>query len=170
MIPSRIFLKLAQLYTGENGKSIVSYLLRKGEATDEDISRVTSLHVSEVRKILYELNTRAVVSSIREQDPDTGWITYLWYVPVDEIEGILYNIKRKVLERMEKRLEYETTNVFYWCGNPECEKLTFSKAVDIMFRCPKCGAHLKPYDNSELIAALNWGISHLRAELERHFA
>ncbi len=169
MIPSKIFLKLAELYAGEKGSSIVKYLLRKKEATDEEISRAMGLHVSDVRKVLYELDARSVVSSIRDQDPETGWITYFWYVPADEVEGTLYSIKKKILERLEKRLEYETSNVFYWCGKPDCAKLTFSQSVDNVFRCPQCGAHLKPHDNSELIAALNWSISQLRVELEKHF-
>jgi len=171
LFPSKIFLKLARLYGGEMGEAIVSVLLRREEATDEELAKALRMPVGDVRKIIYILNSKAIISSRMERDPNTGWITYYWYVPLDQAEGLLYNIKRRVLERLEKRLEYEKNNVFYWCGNKEqhCPKLTFNDAVDTLFRCPKCNAHLKPYDNSELIAALTWAISKLKSELEDHF-
>jgi transcription initiation factor TFIIE subunit alpha len=172
LLPSKVFLKLARVYVEEVGVKVMAYLLRKGEATDEDIAKALSLPISEVRKVLYIFSDKAIISSRMERDVNTGWITYYWYVPLDQLEGILYNIKRRVLERLEKKLDYESTNVFYWCGHREkhCSKVTFSQAVDELFRCPTCGAHLKPYDNSDLIAALNWSISKLKSELREHFA
>lgn len=162
---------MARLYGGDIGGSIVAVLLRKGEATDEELAKALNMPVGDVRKIIYVLSSKAVISSRMERDPNTGWITYYWYVPLDQAEGLLFNIKRRVLDRLEKRLEYESNNVFYWCGNKEmhCPKLTFTNAVDTLFRCPNCNAHLKPYDNSELIAALTWAISKLKSELEDRF-
>jgi transcription initiation factor TFIIE subunit alpha len=171
LLPSKVFLELARLYGGEVGESIVSVLLRKGEATDEDIAKALNMSVGDTRKVIYILNSRTIISSRMDRDINTGWITYYWYVPLEQVKGLLYNIKRRVLERLEKRLEYEKNNVFYWCYNEKmnCPKLTFNEAVDTLFRCPKCNSHLKPYDNPELIAALTWAISRLKSELESHF-
>ncbi len=171
MLPSKVFHRLAKVYAGEVGEKIMAYLLRKGEATDEDVSKALSLPISEVRKVLYTFSDKAIISSRMERDINTGWITYYWYVPLKQLEGILYNIKKRVLERLEKRLEYESTNVFYWCGHREkhCRKMTFGQAVDDLFRCPTCGAQLKPHDNSQLITALKWSISKLKSDLREHF-
>lgn len=168
-VKKRTVAKLAELLVGEVGREIVEYLLDKGESTDEEISKDLSVQIGVVRKSLYGLHDKNIVSSRLERNSATGWITYYWYVPLDQIDGIIYNIKRRIMERLEARLEYESKNVFYWCGNKNCPKLTFSEAVDGLFRCPVCGRHLKPHDNSKLIAALKWTLSELKSEVEKSF-
>lgn len=165
----RIALELASVYGGEIGERIVEYLIENGEAADEKIAEDLQLQVGSTRKVLYVLQDKGVVSSRIERSPETGWITYFWYVPLDQMEGLTINIKRRIIGRLEKRLEYESNNVFYWCATPGDPKLTFSEAVDNLFRCPKCGKHLKPYDNSKLIAALKWVASKLKKEVETTF-
>ena len=161
--------ELARVFAGEDGVKIVKYLINSGEVIDEKMADDLKMQVGTVRRILYTLQDRGIVSCRIERNSETGWITYYWFVPLDQINGILYNIKRRIIARIEKRLEYESSNVFYWCGNKECPKVPFSEAVDSLFRCPRCGRHLKPYDNSKLIAALKWALSKLKAEVEQAF-
>jgi transcription initiation factor TFIIE subunit alpha len=165
-----VFLKLAELYADETGRVVMNYLIEHGEATDEEISEDLEMPVGDVRRILYKLNDKSVVLSRMERDPNTGWITYYWYVPKEQLDGILYSLKKDIKERLEKRLEYESENVFYWCGHEEehCKKVPFSVAVDNLFKCPNCGSSLKPYDNSQLIVALNWAVKTLEKELKSH--
>lgn len=161
--------ELARIFAGEEGETLTKYLLKEGESTDEKISSDIDMSIGVVRKILYALQDRGLISCRIERNPDTGWITYWWFVPIDQVDGVIYNIKRRVLARLEKRLEYETENVFYWCGNETCPKINFSDAVDNLFTCPRCGRRLKPYDNSETIAALKFVISRLKSEVEKVF-
>ncbi|RLG59439.1 hypothetical protein DRN86_04245 [Candidatus Geothermarchaeota archaeon] len=165
----KTIIELAKVFAGENGEKIVKYLLDKKEDTDEAISAGIDLPIGTVRRILYLLHDKGVISCRVERNPETGWITYFWFIPIEQINGVVYNLRRKLIARIEKRLEYETTNIFYWCGNNECPKITFSEAVDNVFRCPQCGRRLKPYDNSKLIAALNWTLSRLKAKVKRAF-
>lgn len=170
MLPSNVFLKLAKLFGDDPAHRVMELLLEKGEATDEEISETLDMPVGDVRRILYKLNDKSIVLSRMERDPNTGWITYYWYVPVEQLDGILFNLKKSIKERLERRLEFESKNVFYWCGHTEkhCNKLPFGEAVDHLFRCPNCGASLKPYDNSQLIVALNWAVKVLEKELGTH--
>ena len=169
MNKEKVALDFAELYAGKLGLEVVKLLLEKGEMTDEEIAEKLSLQVGQVRKVLYLLQDKGVVSSRLERNPESGWITYFWYVPLDLIPGLALNLKKKILERLEVRLKYERENVFYWCRRPEDPRLTFELAVDNLFLCPVCGKKLKPYDNSEIVAALSWAISKLRKEIDEIF-
>src|SRR3972149_6574644 len=49
--------------------------------------------------------------------------------------GLRINIVRKVLYdlfgKAQQRLDYESSAEFYHCGNEDCTKLTFEKALDL---------------------------------------
>jgi len=117
---------------------------------------------NEVRRILWRLSDHTLVTTRKEVNSESGWITYYWQLPLEQAKGILYNIVNEVAEKLEKKLEYERGNIFFWCGREGCPRYTFDKATELMFRCGSCGDPLKPFDNSELVAALTWMIGRLR--------
>ena len=42
---------------------------------------------------------------------------------------ILLKIKRRRLERLQQRLDYENASDFYHCGNEDCSRITFENAL-----------------------------------------
>lgn len=163
-----VFKKLAEIYGDRRAPTVMEYLLDREEATDDQIAEDLGLRLGDVRKALYSLSSEAALSSRMESDPNTGWITYYWYVPRDQLNGLLRNIASQVLSRLRELLEEEEGSVYYWCGGttPECDKLPFSESVDRLFRCPDCGESLNPYDNSSRVTALRWLIGKLERTLE----
>ncbi len=157
-----ILKKLAGILLGKNGEIIVDTLAEKGEVKDDELSRAVGMNENEVRRILWKLSDYTIVSTRKVINSETGWITYYWYLPLDQAPGILYNVINRIIDRLECRLEYEKNNIFFWCGNVNCPKYTFDEATELIFRCKRCGKALKPYDNSRLIEALNWMIKELK--------
>jgi len=163
-----VFARLAEAYKGEIARKIIEVIADKGEVTDNEISEIIGVDESEVRRIIWVLAGEGLITSKRVIS-ETGWITFYWVLPINQVDGVLLGLYRKIIDRLEKKLEYESSNVFYWCMNKDHPRYTFSEAADLMFKCSICGKTLMPYDNSELIAAIKWALSEMKKTLARYF-
>jgi len=163
-----VLASLAESYKGNDARRIIEIIAEKGEITDNEISEILGMDENEVRRIIWVLAGEGLVASKRVTS-DTGWITFYWVLPINQVDGILLSLYKKIIDRLETKLEYESNNVFYWCMTEGHDRYTFSEAADLMFKCPVCGKTLMPYDNSKLIAALSWAISEMKKILSNYF-
>jgi transcription initiation factor TFIIE subunit alpha len=139
---------------GEDAVKIISILKKADRSTDEEISNKTEIRLNEVRKILYHLYDYSLVTCERLRDEKTGWFIFYWKLQHDQAEGFIQNQKRKILEKLESRLDYELSHNFYSCLTDGCERVTFEDAMETFFRCQKCGKLLQHVDNSRITARL----------------
>ncbi len=100
------------------------------------------------------------------RDPKRGWFVYRWKAQRDQTDGFIQTQRRKVLNRLKQRLDYEESHEFYRCGTPTCATRTFEDAMENFFKCPVCGKSLNRLDNEELKGALRWKINQLQEELK----
>lgn len=157
--------KVAEVLGGEEAIQVVNVLKELDETTDEEISSRTEIRLNSVRKILYKLYDHSLVTLRRSRDQNTGWFIFHWRLQPDQLEGFIQNQKRRVIEKLEARLEYEKNHDFYYCNTPECHKIPFKEAMEIVFRCPTCNKPLMHFDNGQIIKALAEKIEELRKEL-----
>ncbi len=160
------FVKIASLLGGDDYIRVARALLNNEDTTDEEIASATGLKINTVRKVLYDLFSRALISGIRVRDEKKGWFVYKWRVKRDSVDTFIDLQRRKILERLKIRLSYEENNQFYHCGNDSCQRLTFEQAVDVFFRCPSCKMQLNLVDNTPLKQALMAKIKELSDELK----
>ncbi|MBM3897043.1 MAG: hypothetical protein FJ358_00730 [Thaumarchaeota archaeon] len=158
------FVKIAGLLGGEEYVRVARALLNNENATDEEIASATGLKINAVRKALYDLFGRSLVSGVRVRDMKIGWFVYRWKAQRDQVDGFIENQKRKALERLKNRLEYEQSHEFYHCGTPNCRKYIFDQAVEVFFKCQICGKPLNLVDNSHLVQAFSWKIEQIAKE------
>ncbi len=157
--------RVAEAFGSEEAVKIVDTLKGADEITDDEISAQTEIRLNMVRKILYKLYDHSLVALRRSRDENTGWFVFHWRLQPDQLEGFIFNQKRRVLEKLEARLRYEKGHDFYYCGTPQCRRLPFEEAVDTVFRCSTCDRPMMHFDNSRIIEALNKKIGELRKEL-----
>jgi len=157
--------KIAEVFGNEDAVRIIDILKEVDETTDEDIANKTGIRLNFVRKILYKLYDHSIVGLRRSRDETTGWFIFHWRLQPDQLEGFVLNQKRRILEKLETRLRYEKNHDFYYCSTPECEKIPFEEAMELVFKCPTCNKPLMHYDNGEIIEALDKRIEQLRKEL-----
>lgn len=161
-----LILNLARNLLGEEYINLLEFLLnKKVEMTDDEIANELGIKVNEVRKRLYALADQGLVSYRRTRDKDSGWYIYYWKVNVDQINEILLNRKREVLEKLKSRLEYESNNEFYICPEDK-NKYPFEEAFENEFKCPRCGSQLIYYDSKKIREFLEKKINQLQAEIE----
>jgi len=157
--------KVAEAFGGEEAVHIVNVLKQVGETTDDEIAAKTEIRLNTVRKILYKLYDHSLVGLRRSRDKNTGWFIFHWRLQLDQLAGFILNQKRRVLEKLETRLEYERNHDFYYCGTEGCKRVTFEEAMELVFRCPTCNKLLMHFDNTKLKEALEKRVEELRKEL-----
>ena len=106
---------------------------------------------------------RSLITGIRVRDLKRGWFVYRWKAQRDQVDGFIENQKRKTLERLETRLEYEQKNEFYNCATVSCRKYPFDDAIEVSFKCQVCSKPLNLVDNATLKDALEWKIDQINS-------
>ncbi len=160
-----LLVKVASIIGGDGAVKVVNFLGSVEEATEDEISRKTEIQLNDVRKVLYKLYNHSIVTNVKFRDKKSGWFVFKWKLQPGQVAGFVRVLKRKVLEKLERRLKYEKSHDFFSCFSPGCGRVTFEEAVEDVFRCPKCGKPLKRFANSLVIKALEERIELLRKEL-----
>jgi transcription initiation factor TFIIE subunit alpha len=159
------FVKIAGLIGGEEYLKVARGLLNTNDATDEEIASVTGLRINIIRKVLYDMFGKALITGIRVKDEKKGWFVYRWRAKRDQVDSFIDNQKKKVLDRLQKRLEYEESSEFYHCGNKDCPRVKFDSAVELFFKCTTCKGPLNMVDNGRVKDALRYKIEQISAEM-----
>ncbi|UCH01868.1 MAG: transcription factor [Candidatus Bathyarchaeota archaeon] len=146
--------KVAYIIGGEEAVKVVMTLKDLGEATDDQILANNNIKLNEVRKILFKLYNYSIVQCDRHRDEQTGWFIFRWRLQPDQLIGFVKNQKKRIRKIIETRLNYEKNHDFYYCNNPNCDRITFEEAMELIFRCPNCGQPLKHFDNKKIVSAL----------------
>jgi len=153
---------------GDDGIMIVEKMLDKvpdKEVTDENVQEISGINLNLVRKTLYILYENHLALYRRERDKDSGWLTYLWKLDLDNTENMLRNETRKLIKKLERRLEFEN-NEFYVCEDDAHHRILFDYAMDSNFTCPVDGSPMVYYDNSVEKRALQDRIDNLKAAMK----
>jgi transcription initiation factor TFIIE subunit alpha len=164
-IDDTTLMKVAEALGEEEAVKLIEILKNSNETTDDEIANKTGIRLNSVRKILYKLYDHSLVSLRRTRDPKTGWFIFHWRLQPDQLEGFILSQKRRVLEKLDIRLEYEKNHDFYYCYTAGCKRVPFEDAVELVFRCPTCGKPLMHYENGKIVQALTRKVEQLRKEM-----
>jgi transcription initiation factor TFIIE subunit alpha len=154
-------LKVAALF-GEDAIKVVEILQGVVEITDMEIADKTQIRLNMVRKALYGLYDRSLVALRQSRDKETGWFIYNWRLQPDQMEGFVLNQKRRILQKLETRLEYEKNQEFYSCQTEGCKRFPFAEAFEFLFKCPVCNKPMTHINNDLIIKALTRKIDQIK--------
>jgi transcription initiation factor TFIIE subunit alpha len=158
-----VFKEILIRIAGEHGYEVASELVGK-EMTDDELAKKTGMRVNLVRKILYDLYDNRVVGYRRIRDENSGWYIYYWRIEPDRALEFYEGNKRLLLQKLQERLEQERSPMFFTCSDG-CVKMPFDEAAEVDFKCPKCQKQLKPFENSDIVTALERQIESLKEHL-----
>ena len=108
---------------------------------------------------------KALIAGIRVKDEKKGWFVYRWRAKQDQVDNFIDNQKKKILDRLQKRLEYEESSEFYHCGNKDCPRIKFDSAVELLFKCNNCNGPLNMVDNTRVKEALRFKINQITEDI-----
>ncbi len=158
-------MKVANLLGEEDAVKIVRSLAKMKEATDEAIANDSGIRLNTVRKVLYKLYDKTLVSCTRVRDEKTGWYIFYWKLQPEQLDAFIRSRKKKTLEKLKARLEYEKSHTFFICNKCGNIRLPFEEAIESAFRCPKCNGQFVSSDNSKIIDELSKIIERLKVEV-----
>ena len=178
-VDDEVLKKVANIIGGENAVRVVMALKELQKATDDQIlqhmmenlenteteNTETVIKLNDVRKLLFKLYNHSIVQCDGLRDENTGWFIFRWRLQPDQVEGFIKNQKKRILNILNTRLEYEQRYDFYQCDTPGCKRLSFEDAMEYIFKCPTCGKLLRHSDNTSIIDALTKKITQLEKEL-----
>ena len=98
---------------GDEGMAVVEKMIETvpdQEVTDEQVAQLSGINLNLVRKTLYILYENHLAMYRRERDKDSGWLTYLWKLDLDNAEHMLRNEARKLIKKLERRLTSRATS------------------------------------------------------------
>ena len=153
--------KVAALF-GEDAVRVVEVLKGVDEITDIEIADKIQIRLNLVRKALYRFYDHSIVALRRSRDKETGWFIFNWRLQPDQLEGFILNQKRRVLEKLETRLEYEKSHEFYACQTPGCKRFPFEEALELLFKCPACNKPMMYLNNDRIVEILTRKIEHIK--------
>ena len=160
-------IKVANLFGGEEAITVVKSLKKLHEGTDEIISNDCGVRLNTVRKILYKLYDHGLVSCTRVRDEKTGWYIFYWRLQPDQLDAFIRSRKKRALDKLRQRLDYEKDHTFFVCKTDVNVRVTFEEAMETSFKCGRCGEQLESADNADMISVLEEKIQRLEAELSR---
>ena len=155
------FVRISSMIGGDEYLKVARSLLKSQDATDEEIASSTGLRINMVRKVLYDLFGKALITGIRVKDEKKGWFVYRWRSRRDEVENFIEGQKKKIRNRLQQRLDYENSSDFYHCGNVDCPRITFEDALEGFFKCPNCGRVLNLKKNDKAKKGFAFKIDHI---------
>jgi len=160
------FVKISFMLGGDEYLKVARSLLISKDASDEEIASSTGLRINMVRKVLYDLFGKSLITGIRVKDERKGWFVYRWRSRREEVENFIQNQKKKIKGRLQERLDYENSSQFYFCGNDDCQRVTFEDALDEFFNCPSCGGVLNLKKNEKSQKAFAKQIDKKKIEIQ----
>ncbi len=166
-------IKVANLFGGEDSVTVVNSLKAIGEGTDEIITADCKtrfnkeLRLNTVRKVLYKLYDHGLVSCTRVRDEKTGWFIFYWRLQPDQLDAFIRSRKKRALDKLKQRLDYERSHTFFVCKTDGDIRVTFEEGMETSFKCGKCGNQLDSSENADIVTVLESKIQKLEAELSR---
>jgi transcription initiation factor TFIIE subunit alpha len=159
--------KVARLFGGEDAVTVINILKKKSEATDEMLANESTVRLNTVRKILYKFYDHGLVSCTRVRDEKTSWFIFYWKLQTDQLDAFIRSRKRRVLEKLRQKLDYERDHSFFVCKKCGDVRVTFEEAMESSFRCSKCGGQLESTDNTPVVEFLDKRIKQIEDELKQ---
>jgi len=147
---------------GEDAVRVVEILKGVHEITDNEIADKTQIRLNMIRKALYRLYDHSLVGLRQSRDKETGWFIFNWRLQPDQMESFILSQKRRVLEKLETRLEYEKSHEFYTCQTPGCKRFPFSEAFELLFKCPSCNKPMIHINNDWIVEVLTRKIEEIK--------
>ncbi len=148
----------------EEGLELVKRFPKDNEYSDEDLAEKTGINLNSVRNTLYTLYENRLAKYRRIKNNETGWLTYLWRLELENIPVVISEDMEVILEKLKKRQAFEAQNDFYTCKNCGIT-VTFNEAMGSQFCCPNCDEQYSHFDNELLLNALNTRIARIQENL-----
>ncbi|MCL4406697.1 hypothetical protein M1139_01200 [Candidatus Parvarchaeota archaeon] len=138
--------------SGDKGIEVFKYLITHGEMEENLLAkRMKFNRANAIRKYLYKLYNKNLVSYIRVRKGSKAWYTYYWKANPERLVFLLKGIYEEEIKQAKKSIELNKTADFYVCE--VCNRrYSLNEALENDFRCSNCGGNLQHLENALFIS------------------
>ncbi|RLG71079.1 MAG: hypothetical protein DRO04_00570 [Candidatus Iainarchaeum archaeon] len=167
---SLISLKIVRDYLyrlgGEDAVKLVEIVLKKKQATDEEINKkLKHLRITEVRALLNRLHFYGITYYSKKKDMRSGWYSYTWKIRSNRIAELILAECNEKINKLKEKLEVEADRDLFICNN-KCDLVPFEIAAEYRFRCPICGGAMNIMDSKTRSQEIKKELKKMEKEVE----
>ncbi|MCL4399347.1 hypothetical protein M1293_02460 [Candidatus Parvarchaeota archaeon] len=152
--------------SGEKGLEIFRYLIDHGTMEENTLAKKMKFKkANAIRKFLYKLYNKTLVSYIRKKKGSKAWYTYYWSANPDRLMFLLKKEYEDEIAQAKKSIELNKANDFYICNSCN-RRYDLNSALENDFRCYNCGAPLSHMDLSEIVEDKDSRIRFLKEKID----
>ncbi len=152
--------------SGDKGIEVFKYLITHGQTEENALAKKMKFNrANAIRKYLYKLYNKNLVSYIKVRRGAKAWYTYYWKANPERLVFLLKGIYSDEIKQAEKSIELNKTADFYVCETCN-RRYSLNEALENDFKCANCGGVLQHLENSEFIEDKQKRIKFLQKKIE----
>lgn len=144
---------------------LVKLLYFRRNVSEFKLSENLNVTINQIRNMLYRLQEKNLVNSIRKKDKKKGWYIYYWTFNKKQAQDLLRLIRTKRLNELKYLLKKVSSRSYFVCTSCET-RLKFEDALDHNFRCPECGELLVEESKEAFVRRIKKEITLIEKALE----
>lgn len=137
--------------SGEKGLEIFKYLIARGPIEENTLARKLKFEkANAIRKFLYRLYSKNLVSYTKKKKGAKAWYTYYWRANPERLVFLIKKEYEDEIKQAKKAIDLNKANDFYVCESCN-RRYDLNKALENDFRCANCNGPLTHIETSQIM-------------------
>ena len=153
--------------SGEKGLEVFEYLIDHGQLEENALAkRLKFEKANAIRKFLYKLYNKNLVSYSKKKSGSKAWYTYFWKANPERLVFLLQKEYEDEIQQAKKAIELNKANDFYVCDTCN-RRYELNRALENDFKCANCGSVLTHIEQTLVLGDKENRISFLKNKIEK---
>ncbi len=151
---------------GEKGLEVFEFLISKGEMEENLLAKKLKFEkANAIRKFLYRLYNKNLVSYRKVRKNNKAWYTYYWNANPEKLVFIIREIYEDEIKQTKKSMELNKAEDFYVCDICN-RRYDVNEALQNDFRCRNDGGVLTHIESEKILGDKQSRIDFISRKLE----
>ncbi len=136
---------------GEKGLEVFEFLISKGEMEENLLAKKLKFEkANAIRKFLYRLYNKNLVSYRKVRKNNKAWYTYFWSANPEKLVFIIREMYEEEIKQTKKSMELNKAEDFYVCDICN-RRYDVNEALQNDFRCKNDGGVLTHIESGKIL-------------------
>lgn len=152
--------------SGDNGLNVFKFLISHGEMEENLLAKKLKFEkANAIRKFLYRLYNKNLVSYRKVKKNNKAWYTYFWSANPEKLVMIISQMYEEEIKQTRKSMELNKAEDFYVCDICN-RRYDIGEALQNDFRCKNDGGILSHVESERVLEDKQSRIDFLNKKLE----
>ncbi len=152
--------------SGEKGLDVFKYLIYHGPMEENLLAKKLRFDkANAIRKFLYKLYSKNLVSYTKKKKGAKAWYTYYWKADPERLVFLLKKEYEDEIKQAKKSIDLNKATDFYICNTCN-RRYGLMEALENSFRCSNCNDVLSHLDTSQVVGDKESRIAFLNSKIK----